>query len=135
MHVLADGTNYPLLNAFWTMLEFFLWILWFFLLFKIITDLFRSDDVSGWGKAGWTILLIILPFIGAFIYLIVRGGGMFRRDQRAAQQADQAMRSYIQSAAGTSPTTADELGKLAALRDQSVITAEEFEQQKAKLLA
>lgn len=133
MHVLADS-SYPLLGVFWTMLELFLWIIWFFLLFRIITDLFRSDDVSGWGKAGWIILLIILPFIGVLIYLIVRGSGMFRRDQRAAAQADEAMRTYIQSAAGGTTSTADELSKLAGLRDQGVISAEEFEAQKAKLL-
>jgi hypothetical protein len=133
MPVLAD-TSYPALDVFWTMLELFLWIIWFFLLFRIISDLFRSDDVGGWGKAGWIILLILLPFLGVLIYLIVRGSGMFRRDQRAAAQADEAMRSYIRDTAGGSTSAADELTKLAALRDQGVISADEFAAQKAKLL-
>jgi signal transduction histidine kinase len=133
--VLASDWHYPLLNLFWTMLWLFLWILWIFLLVRIFMDVFRDREVSGWGKAGWTILLILLPFLGVLIYLIVRGGSMHKRDMQEAQAADTAMRSYIQSASGTSSSTAEELQKLASLRDTGVLSAQEFEAQKAKLLA
>jgi hypothetical protein len=124
--------NFPLLNVFWTMLIFFLWVLWLFLLFRVILDIFRSSDMSGWAKTGWVVFVIILPYLGVLTYLIVRGTGMHSRDVQGAQQADAAMRSYIQQTAGTSQ--ADELTKLAALRDQGVLTEAEFNAQKAKLL-
>ena len=132
--ILADSSSsYPLLNLFWTMFVFFIWILWFFLLFRVIVDIFRSHDLGGWGKAGWAIFVIILPFLGVFVYLIARGGSMHERDIRAAKQSDEAMRSYIQEAASSGPS--DELTKLAALRDQGVLTEEEFAAQKAKILS
>jgi ABC-type multidrug transport system fused ATPase/permease subunit len=131
---LAARQDYPLLNLFWTMLWLFLWILWIFLLIRIILDIFRSDDLGGWGKALWVIFIIILPFLGVLVYLIARGSSMHRRDAREARATDEAMRDYIQSAAGTSTSTAEELGKLAALRDQGVLTQAEFDAQKAKLL-
>jgi hypothetical protein len=127
--------DYPLLNLFWTMLELFLWVLWFFLLFRIIVDIFRSDDLGGWGKTLWLIFVIVLPFLGVFVYLIARGSSMGERDARQAHEADAAARAYIQSAAGTSTSTADELAKLASLRDQGVITDAEFAAQKAKVLS
>jgi hypothetical protein len=132
--ILADSSSsYPLLNVFWTMFEFFIWILWFFLLFRIIGDIFRSSDLGGGGKAGWAILVILLPFIGVLVYLIVRGGSMHTREVKAAEQSDEAMRNYVRQAAGSGPS--EELTKLAALRDQGVLTEEEFAAQKAKLLA
>ncbi len=136
LSLLAESNSYPLLDLFWTMLEIFLWVVWFFLLFRVIGDIFRSDDLGGGAKAGWTILVIILPFLGILIYLIVRGKGMGQRDVRAAKQADEAMRGYIQSAAsGSSSSTAEELHKLADLRDRGVLSQQEFDAQKAKLLA
>ncbi len=126
--------DYPLLGVFWTMLIFFLWIAWIMLLFRVFADIFRSDDLSGWGKTGWFILTIVLPFLGVFIYLIARGHSMADRDVKQAQQNEAAFRSYVQQTAG-SGGTADELTKLAQLRDQGVISPDEFEQQKAKLLA
>lgn len=131
--VLAAQWHYPLLNLFWTLLMLFLWIIWFFLLFRIITDIFRSHDLSGPAKAAWTIFLIVFPFIAALIYLIVRGEGLARRDARQAKQAEEQMRDYLRNAVGT-PSTADELNKLAELRDRGVITPTEFEAQKARLL-
>jgi len=125
--------NYPLLDAFWTMLWFFLWILWFFLLFRIILDIFRSKDLGGWGKAGWLIFVIILPFLGVFVYLIARGSKMAQRDVDDAQAADQAARSYIRDVAQES-SPADQLAKLADLRERGVITDAEFQQSKAKVL-
>jgi hypothetical protein len=132
--IAASGTDYPLLNAFLTILYLFLWILWIFILVRILLDIFRSADLSGWGKAGWTILIIILPFLGAFIYLIARGGEMHTREVRDAQQSQDEFRQYVQQTAAEGTGTADELAKLAQLRDQGVLTEAEFNAQKAKLL-
>ena len=134
---LVAAQDYPLLNLFWTMLWLFLWILWIFLLVRIILDIFRSDDLGGWGKALWVIFIVILPFIGVLVYLIARGAGIQRRDARQARAADQEMRGYIREVAATpgTPSTAEELTKLATLRDQGVLTEAEFDAQKAKLLA
>lgn len=126
--------QYPLLDAFLTMLWFFLWVLWIFLLFWIIFDIFRSKDLSGWSKALWLIFIVILPFLGVFVYLIVRGGSMHERSAREAQAQDQQFREYVRDAAG-SGSSADELSKLADLRDRGVITDAEFQQGKAKILA
>jgi hypothetical protein len=115
------------------MMWFFLWVLWFFLLFRIIMDIFRSKDLGGWGKAGWLIFVIILPFLGVFVYLIARGHKMTERDVTQAREQDQAFRAYVQEAAHeTSP--ADELTKLADLRDRGVISEADFQQGKDKIL-
>jgi hypothetical protein len=82
----SSVTGLPLLNLFWTMFELFLWVLWFFLLFRIIVDIFRSDDLGGWGKTLWLIFVIVLPFLGVFVYLIARGSSMGERDARQAQE-------------------------------------------------
>ena len=127
--------DYPLLGLFWTMLMVFLWVAWLFLLFRIFADLFRSD-MSGWLKAVWSIFVIILPFLGVFVYLIANGDKMAQRDIAAAKQNEEAFRSYVQQAAGSGGGgTASELTKLAELRDSGVLTPDEFEAQKAKLLA
>jgi hypothetical protein len=132
-------SNYPLLDAFWTMLEFFLWVLWFFLLFKILTDIFRSHDMSGFVKAMWIVFVILLPFLGVLVYVIVRGKSMGRRDIEQAEQADAAFKQYVREAADTSSTAggsspADELAKLAELKSSGVLTEQEYQQAKAKLL-
>jgi hypothetical protein len=135
MSVLADS-SYPLLNVFWTMLEFFLWIIWIWILIWIFIDIFRSHDLSGWGKAGWFLFVLFIPLIGVLVYLIVRGGSMHERAAQDAKQQDAEFRSYVQQAAASSPaSTADQLAKLADLRDRGVISAEEFEREKAKVLA
>jgi type VI protein secretion system component VasK len=126
-------SNYPLLNIFWTMLEFFLWILWFFLLFRIIGDLFRSHDVSGWGKAGWMILVIVLPFLGVLIYVVVRGSGMAKRDAEQLQKSQDAFKAYVRDAAkDTTPT--DQLSTLNDLHERGVLDDTEFQRAKEKLL-
>jgi hypothetical protein len=131
---LADTSfSYPLLNVFWTMFWLFIWILWLFLLFRVIFDIFRSDDLGGWGKALWLIFVIVLPYLGVLVYLIARGHEMGKRDVRQARAQDQAFRQYVKEAAAPT-SSADELAKLAALRDQGVITEAEFAQQKAKIL-
>ena len=92
--------QYPLLSAFLTMMWFFLWILWLFLLFWIIFDVFRSRDLSGWAKALWLIFIIVLPFLGVLVYLIVRGSSMHERQARDAQAQDEAFAAYVKDAAG-----------------------------------
>ena len=131
---LAASADYPVLNVFWTMFEIFAFVIWFWLLFVILTDVFRSSDLSGWGKAGWTIFVIFLPLIGILTYLIVRGRSMHERSARQAAKQDEAFRSYVQEAAGSPPSSADQLAKLADLRQRGVITSEEFEQEKTKVL-
>ena len=127
--------DYPLLNLFWTMLWFFLFVAWIYLLIVVVTDIFRSDDLSGWGKALWVLFVVIVPWLGILVYLIARGGKMSARAASDYQRRDEEMRAYVREAAGTSgQSTADELTKLAALRDSGTITAAEFEQQKAKIL-
>jgi Short C-terminal domain/Phospholipase_D-nuclease N-terminal len=133
---LASGTSYPLLDAFWTIVEFFLWVIWFWILITVFIDIFRSRDLSGWGKALWFLFVLLIPLVGVLVYLIVRGGSMHERQVRQVQAEDQAARTYIQQAAASSPaSTADQLQKLADLRDRGVITAEEFDREKAKILA
>jgi hypothetical protein len=132
---LAASTNYPVLDVFWTILEIFAFVIWFWLLFVVLTDVFRSSDLSGWGKAAWTIFVLFLPLVGILVYLIARGRSMQQRAARQASQQDQAFRSYVQEAAGSSPTSADQLSKLAELRQRGVISADEFEQEKSKVLA
>ncbi|GCE00744.1 SHOCT domain-containing protein [Embleya hyalina] len=126
--------DYPLLNAFWTMFWFFLWILWIMLLFHVFGDIIRDDSLSGWAKAGWSIVCVILPFLGIFVYLIVRGHGMGERDRRRAERQQQEFRSYVRDAAAT-PATSEELARIAELRNDGDITVEEYERAKAKILA
>src|SRR5437763_9450785 len=131
---LASSYSYPLLGAFWTILEIFLWVLWIWILIYVFIDIFRSHDLSGWAKALWFLFVLFIPLIGVLVYLIARGGEMHERAVRQAQQREQQFGSYVQDAAG-SQTTADQLSKLADLRDRGVITADEFEREKAKVLA
>ncbi|WP_433465021.1 SHOCT domain-containing protein [Spirillospora sp. CA-128828] len=130
------ATDYPLLNVFWTMLWFFLWVLFLMVLFRILADIFRDDRLSGWGKAGWSIFVIVLPFLGAIVYLIARGRDMGERDLRAVQKRDDQFRAYVRDAAGPPEhTKTDELVKLAELRNHGDISEVEFQQAKTKILA
>jgi hypothetical protein len=128
------GSSYPLLNAFWTILYIFLFFLWLMILFRVIWDIFRSHDLGGLGKAGWLLFILVLPLLGVFVYLIARGGSMHERDVRVAQAQSQALRSWVQESGGGA-STADELAKLADLREKGVISDSEFDRAKAKLLA
>ncbi|MFD9622691.1 SHOCT domain-containing protein [Streptomyces virginiae] len=127
------AVDYPLLNMFWTMMMVFLWVLWFFLLFRVIGDIFRDDELSGWGKAGWTIFVILLPFLGVFVYLIARGRGMGERELKQAQRNEEQFRSYVHQSAG-SGSQAEELSRLAELKNRGEITEAEFQQAKNKVL-
>jgi hypothetical protein len=124
----------PLLDLFLTMLWFFLFVAWIYLLISVYADVFRSDDLGGWGKAFWVLFVLVLPYLGVFVYLIARGGSMQERSAVQAQRAQLAAESYIRDVArGTS--TSDELTKLGQLHDRGVLSTEEFETQKAKLLS
>lgn len=127
--------NYPLLDTFLTMLWFFLFVVWIFLLFRVVVDVFRDDSLSGWAKAGWLIFIVVLPYLGVLVYLIARGSGMGRRAAAEAQAHQEAVDDYIRTTAAGSASPAGELSKLAALRANGTLTEQEFEQAKAKLLA
>ena len=127
--------DYPLLGVFWTMLWLFLWVAWIVLLFRVIIDIFRSHDMGGWGKALWAIFVILVPFLGVFVYLIARGHKMTERDLDDAQPRTPPSGRTSRTPPARGGGTAEELAKLADLRAQGVITDAEFEQQKAKLLA
>ena len=127
--------DYPILGLFWTMLIFFLWIAWLMLLFKVIFDIFRSHDMGGVAKAFWAIFVIVIPWLGVLVYLIARGRSMQERDAEAARVQQEAFTTYVRDAAGSGPSTADELTKLADLKAKGVLSDAEFDQYKAKLLA
>ena len=130
------SSSYPLLDLFWMLLEFFLWVIWIWILIMVFIDIFRSHDLSGWAKALWFLFVLFIPLIGVLVYLIARGGSMHERSMQRAQQEDTAARQYIQQAASQTPaSTADQLAKLADLRDRGVISPEEFDREKAKVLA
>jgi Short C-terminal domain/Phospholipase_D-nuclease N-terminal len=133
--ILADS-SYPLLNLFWSMFIFFLWVIWIWILITVFIDIFRSHDLGGFAKALWFLFVLFIPLIGVLVYLIARGGKMHEHAAQQAQQQDAEARAYIQQAAASAPaSTADQLAKLADLRDRGVISAEEFEREKAKVLA
>jgi hypothetical protein len=125
--------DYPILGLFWSMLLFFLFFAWLMLLFRVFADIFRSD-MGGFAKAIWCIFVILLPFLGVFVYLIAEGDAMTQRSVAEAQQNEQAFQAYVRETAGTGGV-ASELSKLADLKNQGAITDAEFEAQKAKLLA
>ena len=127
--------DYPLMGFFWSMLYFFLFFIWIMLLFRVFADIFRSHDMGGWGKALWSIFVICVPFLGIFVYLIARGKDMGKRDMAQAQAQDAQFRAYVQDAAASGGSSADQLAKLADLKDRGVISDAEFQQQKSKILA
>jgi len=120
-------------QAMWTMLVFFCWILFFWLLFVVFGDLFRRHDIGGWGKAGWTVFVIILPFLGVLIYLIAEGKGMGERSQKEMTDAKAASDAYVRSVAGGG--SAEQIEKAKGLLDSGAITQAEFDQLKSKALA
>jgi hypothetical protein len=134
--MLAASYQYPILDFFLTMLYFFLFVIWIWLLITVFVDIFRSHDMGGVAKALWVIFVVILPFLGVFVYLIARGGKMHERAARDAAQQQQAFDEAVRQAAGTpGNNTADQLSKLAYLKSQGALTDAEFEAQKSKILA
>jgi hypothetical protein len=126
--------DYPLLGVFWSMMILFLWVAWIVLLFRVIADIFRNDSIGGFSKALWLIFVFVIPWFGVLIYLLAKGDDNGRRKVAPQQASQDAADSYIRETAG-SGGSADELTKLAALRDGGVLTDDEFATQKAKLLA
>ena len=125
----------PILDFFFAMLWFFLFIIWIWLLITVFIDIFRNKESSGWVKALWVIFIIILPLLGVLIYLIAEGGNMQQRKLDEAAEMQKAQNEYIRQVAGSSgDSTADQLEKLKSLHDQGALTDEEFAQQKAKVL-
>lgn len=124
--------TFGVLQVFWSMVWFFLFFMWIMLLFRIVIDIFRDASRSGVSKVLWLIFMFAVPFLGAFVYIIVNGTGMAERDVAAIQAQDQAAKQYIREAAGSS--TADELARLAELKDKGVISDDEFAKMKAKVI-
>ena len=120
-------------QVMWTMLVLFAWILFFWLLFMVFGDLFRRDDISGWGKAAWSIFVIFLPFLGCFVYLISQGHKIGERNMKQAQAAQAEMDSYVKSVAGGN--SAEQIAKAKELLDSGAISQDEYETLKAKALA
>jgi hypothetical protein len=121
-------------DVMWTMFVFFVWILFFWLLFGVFGDLFSRHDLSGWAKAGWTVFVIILPFLGIFVYLISQGKGMGERAQQKAQAQQSEVDNYVRSVAASSSPT-EEIAKGKQLLESGAITQAEFDQLKARALA
>jgi type VI protein secretion system component VasK len=122
-------------QVFWSMLWFFLFFIWIWLLIVVFGDIFRSDDLSGWSKALWCIFIIFLPYLGVFVYLIARGHKMQEHSINEAQAQEAQLRQYVQNVAGSGGGgAADEIARLADLRDKGVISEAEFQQAKAKAI-
>jgi ABC-type multidrug transport system fused ATPase/permease subunit len=130
--VLLIAADYPFLDVFWTMIIFFCWVAWIWVLIVIISDLFRRHDTSGWVKALWVIFLIVLPFLGVLIYLIANGSGMSRRQAESVRASQEQFDSYVKSVSGGSAT---ELAKAKELLDSGAINQAEYDQLKSKVLA
>jgi hypothetical protein len=127
------AADYPFLDVFWTIIVFFAWVAWLMILFRIIGDIFRRHDISGWGKAAWLIFVIVLPFLGVLIYLIANGSEMANRDLEHAQAARAEFDDYVKSTAGSGGPAA-EIDKAKQLLDSGAITQAEFDAIKAKAL-
>jgi hypothetical protein len=128
------AADYPFLDVFWTLLIFFLWVMWFWLLFTVWADVFRRHDISGWGKAGWLIFTIFLPFLGVFVYLISQGRGMTERNVERARSDRTQFDDYVRETAGGGGAAA-EIERAKGLLDSGAITPAEFEAIKQKALA
>ena len=126
------ASDYPFLDVFWTMIIFFLWVIWIWFLIAILSDVFRRHDIGGGKKAAWVFFIIFVPVIGALTYVIVNGDGMAQRNVRDTQQAQERMDDYVRSVAGGS---ASEIEKAKQLLDSGAITADEYASLKAKALA
>ena len=128
------ASSYPLLEVFWTMLIFFAFFIWIWLLFIVFADLFRRDDTSGWAKVAWIVFIIILPYLGVFVYLIAEHDGMTERSVKQEKAAKSEMDQYVRSVAEQSDP-ASQIAKAKALLDQGTISQAEFDRIKQKALA
>jgi Short C-terminal domain/Phospholipase_D-nuclease N-terminal len=128
------AADYPFLDVLWTMVIFFVWVLWFWLLFTVIADIFRRDDISGWGKTGWLIFCILLPFLGVFVYLITQNDGMTQRNLDRARSQQVQFDQYVRDTAGGGGGAAAEIDKAKQLLDSGAINQQEYEAIKQKAL-
>jgi len=131
MPIAADYPSF--LDVLWTVIVFFCWVIWFWIVITIFADLFRRDDIGGWGKAGWIVLIIVLPFLGTLIYLIAQHDGMRERSMQQVQSQQQALDKYVKDTAGGG--SANEIAQAKELLDAGTITQEEYDKLKAKALA
>jgi hypothetical protein len=129
------AADYPFLNILWTMIIFFAWVIWIWMMIAILTDVFRRRDMSGWGKAAWTVFLIVVPFLAALIYLIANHDGMAERNMRQAQDRQAQFDDYVKTVAKDGGGAAAEIEKAKNLLDSGAINQAEFEAIKAKALA
>jgi len=130
------ASDYPFLDIVGTMLIFFAWVIWFWILIRVLVDVFRRHDLSGLGKTGWTVLMIFLPFLGVFIYLIAHGKDMGQRDIDQARAAQQQMDAHIKSVAGSGADgAAAQIAQARSLLESGAITQDEYERLKAKALS
>jgi hypothetical protein len=133
------AADYPFLDVFWTMLVFVFWVIWIWILITVLIDLFSRDDLSGWGKAAWALFVIVLPYLGVFIYLITQGNNMAERKARAVRESRDALDDHIRSVAGSEgagdAAPADQIHKAKQLLDAGAIDQAEFDQLKRKALA
>jgi hypothetical protein len=128
------AADYPFLDIVGTMLIFFAWVIWFWILIRVLVDVFRRHDLSGWSKAGWTLFMIVLPFLGVLIYLIAHGKEMGQRDIEQAQANKAQFDEYVRSAAGADGGAA-QIAQAKSLLDSGAITQAEYDSLKAKALA
>ena len=128
------ATDYPLLEVFWTMLIFFAFIVWIWILFTVLADIFRRRDISGFAKVMWIIFVVVLPYLGVFVYLIAEHQGMNERSLKAQQDVQSEFDQYVQSVAGKGDP-ADQIAKAKELLDRGTINQAEFEEVKRKALA
>jgi hypothetical protein len=128
------AADYPFLDVFWTMLVFFAWVSWIMILFRVLGDIFRKQDASGWAKAGWIVFVIVLPFLGVLIYLIANGDEMGRRDVEQSRAARAELDDYVKSVAAPGGAAA-EIEKANQLLGSGAISQAEFDAIKAKALA
>ena len=131
----AIASSYPFLNVLWSMLIFFAWVIFIWIAITVLIDVFRRHDLSGWGKAGWTILIVILPWLGVLIYLIVNHQGMADRRMKEVQTSQAQFDDYVRQTAGSGAGAAGEIEKAKGLLDAGTITQAEFDAIKAKALA
>jgi hypothetical protein len=127
--------NYTFGEVMWSFLVFFAWVIWFWLLITVFADLFRRHDISGWGKTGWIILVILIPYFGVFIYLIAEHEGMAKRNMAQVQQSQQQFDDYVKSVASPGGDPASQIADAKKLLDSGAITQDEFDQLKKKALA
>jgi hypothetical protein len=128
------AADYPFIDVFWSMLIFFFWVIWIWILITVFIDLFRRHDISGWAKAAWMVFVIVLPYLGVFIYIITQGRGMTERRTAEVQAANAQFEDQIRTVAG-STTPADQIAKAKSLLDSGAIDQAEFDRLKAQALA